>query len=162
MLSFLVVSRSVVSDSFRTPLTVAWDLLVAQLVRNPPAMQETPVLFLGWEDPLEKGMATHSRYWILQYPVTGLENSIDRGAWQTTVHGIAESARTEQPSTAQTVAHQAPLSMGFSRQEYWNGLPFPSPGDLPDPRIKPMSPALEGGFLTAEPLGKPKLSSTIK
>ena len=41
-----------------------------------------------------------------------------------------------------TVAHQAPLPMGFSRQEYWSGLPFPSPGDLPDPGIKPRSPAL--------------------
>ena len=41
------------------------------------------------------------------------------------------------------VAHQAPLSMGFSRQEYWSGLPFPSPGDLPDPGIKPRPPALQ-------------------
>ena len=53
--------------------------------------------------------------------------------------------------TPGTVAHQAPLSMGFSRQEYWSGLPFPSPKDLPDPRIKPSSPALAGGFFTAEP-----------
>ena len=44
--------------------------------------------------------------------------------------------------TPWTVAYQAPLSMGFSRQEYWSGLPFPSPGDLPDPRIEPRSPAL--------------------
>ena len=44
--------------------------------------------------------------------------------------------------TPWTVAHQAPPSMGFSRQEYWSGLPFPSPGDLPDPRIEPRSPAL--------------------
>ena len=41
--------------------------------------------------------------------------------------------------TTWTVAHQAPLSMGFSRQEYWSGLPFPPPGDLPNPGIKPMS-----------------------
>ena len=46
-----------------------------------------------------------------------------------------------------TVARQAPLSMGFSRQEYWNEVPFPSPGDLPDP-VSPMSPALAGGFFT--------------
>ena len=48
-----------------------------------------------------------------------------------------------------TVAHQAPLSMEFSRQEYWSGLPFPSPGDLPNPEIEPVSlrsPALAGGF----------------
>ena len=47
-----------------------------------------------------------------------------------------------------TVAHQALLSMGFSRQEYCSGLPSPSPGDLPDPGITPMSPALAGGFFT--------------
>ena len=47
-----------------------------------------------------------------------------------------------------TVARQAPLSLGFSRQEYWSGLPFPSPGDLPDPGIKPESPALASGFFT--------------
>ena len=55
------------------------------------------------------------------------------------------------------VAHQAPLSMGFSRQEYWSGLPFPSPGDLPDPGIElmsPGSPTLQVGFFTTEPLGK--------
>ena len=57
--------------------------------------------------------------------------------------------------TQQTVAHQTPLSMGFSRQEYWSRLPFPSPGDLSDPGIKAVFPALAGGFLTTEPPGKP-------
>ena len=57
-----------------------------------------------------------------------------------------------------TVAHQAPLSMGFPRQEYWNGLPFPPSGDLPDPGIKPMSPSLAGGFFTTEPPEKPETS----
>ena len=47
-----------------------------------------------------------------------------------------------------TVVHQAPLSMAFSRQEYWSGLPFPSPGDIPDIGIKPTTPALAGGFFT--------------
>ena len=60
-----------------------------------------------------------------------------------------------------TVAHQAPLSMGFPRQEYWSGLPFPPPGDLPDPGIKLVSPALEGRFFTAEPLGKPKIQTYV-
>ena len=53
--------------------------------------------------------------------------------------------------TLWTVSHQAPLSMGFSRQEYWSGLPCPPPGDLPNPGLKPtslMSPALAGGFFT--------------
>ena len=57
--------------------------------------------------------------------------------------------------TPWTVAHQASLSMGFPRQEFWSGLPFPYPGDLPDLGIKPASPALEGGFFTTEPPGKP-------
>ena len=47
-----------------------------------------------------------------------------------------------------TVAHQAPLSVGFSRQEYWNGLPCPPPGNLPDPGIEPESPFLAGEFFT--------------
>ena len=50
-----------------------------------------------------------------------------------------------------TVAHQAPLSMGFSRQEDWSGLPFPSPGDLPNPGIEPRSPAFQADTLTSEP-----------
>ena len=58
-------------------------------------------------------------------------------------------------ATPWTVAHQAPPSMGFSRQEYWSGLPFPSPGDLPDPGIKPGSPSLQADALTSEPPGKP-------
>ena len=53
------------------------------------------------------------------------------------------------------LAHQAPLSMGFSRQEYWSMLPFPSPGDIPNPRIKPVSPSLAGRFCTTKPPGQP-------
>ena len=56
--------------------------------------------------------------------------------------------------TLWTVAHQAPLSMGFSKQEYWSGLPFPSPGDLPNPGIEPRSPALQTDTLSSEPPGK--------
>ena len=58
------------------------------------------------------------------------------------------------------LAHQASLSMGLSQEEYWSGLPFPCPGGLPDPGIKPTSPAspaLAGGFFTREPPGKPKI-----
>ena len=54
----------------------------------------------------------------------------------------------------QIVAHQVPLSMGFSRQEYWSGLPFPPPGDLPDPRIEPRCPALQADYLLSELPGK--------
>ena len=56
--------------------------------------------------------------------------------------------------TLWTVTYQAPPSMGFSRQEYWSGLPFPSPGDLPDPGIEPGSPALQADALTSDPPGK--------
>ena len=56
--------------------------------------------------------------------------------------------------TPWTVAYQAPLSMGFSRQEYWSGLPFPSPWNLPDPGIEPGSPALQTDALLSEPPGK--------
>ena len=59
------------------------------------------------------------------------------------------------------VARQAPLSMGFFRQEYWSGLPFPSPGDLPRPGIEPGSPALQADSLPAAPPGKPNIRSTI-
>ena len=54
-----------------------------------------------------------------------------------------------------TVAHKAPQSMGFPRQEYWSGLPFPSLVGLPDPGIEPGSPALTGGFFTTETSAKP-------
>ena len=57
--------------------------------------------------------------------------------------------------TSWTVAHQAPLSIRFSKEEYWSELPFPSPGALPDPGIGPMSPALAGKFLTVESQGSP-------
>ena len=84
--------------------------------------QELQVQSLGWEDPLEKEIATHS--------------SVPAGInpW--------------------TVACQAPLSMGFSGQEYWSGLPWPSPGDLPDPGIDPLYPALQADSLLTELSGK--------
>ena len=58
-------------------------------------------------------------------------------------------------ATPWTVAHQPPPSMGFSWQEYWSGLPFPSPEDLPDPRIKPRSPALQEDSLPSDQQGSP-------
>ena len=58
--------------------------------------------------------------------------------------------------TPWTVAHQVPLSVGFPKQEYWRGLPLPTPEDLPHQGTEPMSPALAGGFFIIEPSGKPK------
>ena len=67
-------------------------------------------------------------------------------------------------ATPWTVAHQAPPSLGFSRQEYWSGLPFPSPGDLPHPGIEPTflaSPALAGGFFTTSATWEAPSSHTV-
>ena len=64
-------------------------------------------------------------------------------------------SRAQLFATLWTVALQAPLTMGFPRQEYWSELPFPSAGDLPNPGIKPGFPALQADSLTAESPGKP-------
>ena len=66
------------------PLQYSWASLVVQLIKNPPAMQETWVQSLGWEEPLENGMATHSS-------ILGWRIPVDRGAWWATVHGVAKS-----------------------------------------------------------------------
>ena len=69
-------------------------------------------------------------------------------------------AESDSLVTLWTVAGQAPLSTGFPRQEYWRGLPLPSPGDLPDPGIEPVPPALAGRVFTAVPPGKPQRTNT--
>ena len=71
---------------------------------------------------------------------------------------VKSLSRVRLSATPWTVAYQAPPSMGFSRQNHWSGLPFPSPGDLPKPGIKPGSPALQADALTSEPPGKPSWS----
>ena len=62
--------------------------------------------------------------------------------------------------TAWAVAHQAPLSLRFPRQEYWSGLPFPAPGDLPDPGMEPVSPALQADSLLLNDQGSPSVKGT--
>ena len=64
---------------------------------------------------------------------------------------VKSLSRVQLFATPWTVAYQASLTMGFFRQEYWSGLPFPSPGDLPDPGIEPRSPALQTDALTSQP-----------
>ena len=76
-------------------------------------------------------------------------------SWEKVKVKVKSLSRVRLFETPWTVAHQAPLSMGFSRQEYWSGLPFPSPGDLPYPGIEHRSPALQADALTSEPPGKP-------
>ena len=68
-------------------------------------------------------------------------------------------SRVQLFETPWAVAYQVPPSMGFSRQEYWSGLPFSSPGDLPDPGVEPGSPAFQADALTSEPPGKPIIVS---
>ena len=71
---------------------------------------------------------------------------------------VSCSVMSDSFATPWRVAHQAPLFMGFSRQEYGNGLPFPSPGYDPDPGIEPRSPSLPAESLPSEPPGKPLTS----
>ena len=68
---------------------------------------------------------------------------------------VKSIGRVQLFATPRTVAYQAPPSIGLSRQEYWSGLPFPSPGDLPEPGIEPGSPTLQADALPSEPPGKP-------
>ena len=142
---------------------------MAQLVNNLPAMQVTWVQSLGWEDPLEEGMATHSS--ILAWRIlwteepgglqsTGLQRAINTFAslhqmppptlraplppalslflllFNLFCHVLSHFSHVQLFSTPWTAACQTPLTMKYSRQEYWSGEPFPSPGDLPNPGIK--------------------------
>ena len=67
---------------------------------------------------------------------------------------VSHSVMSDTFVTPWTVAHQAPQCIGFPREEYWSGLPFPSPGHLPNPGIEPRSPAVQADSLLSEPPGK--------
>ena len=73
-------------------------------------------------------------------------------------HKVKLPSRVQLFGTPWTIAHQAPPSMEFSRQKYWSGLPFPSPGDLPNQGIEPGSPTLQADTLPSKPPGNPKTS----
>ena len=88
-----------------------WASLVAQMVKNLPSMQETWVPSLGWEDPLEESIATHSSILAWRIPK-------DRGAWRATVHGVAESDTTESLSTAHTMRTYC-LAQGTPLNTLW-------------------------------------------
>ena len=118
----------------------------------------------GWRDPLwYPGKTTEASVWQ-HFPMWGIVPScLSCLSWIIVTVSASPSlsektsqllSRVRLFTTPWTVAYQASLSMGFSRQEYWSGLPFPSPGDLPDPGIEPSSPTLEADTLTSEPPGK--------
>ena len=94
---------------------------------------------------------------MLQGPKTEPQTSgiPDPGKWSFAV-AVYSLSHAQVFVTAWIVAHWAPLSMGFPRQEYWSGLPFPSLGDRPNPGTESVSPALAGRFFTTEPLGSPR------
>ena len=83
---------SELSKLFRQQQRLSWASLAARTVKNPPARRETWVPSLGWEDPLEEAMATHSSILVWRIPM-------DRGAWEATVHGVAELDTTERLRT---------------------------------------------------------------
>ena len=86
--------------------------------------------------------------WSLQVHTNPLSRPILRIWWWLLLTPVRLFA------TPWTIAHQVPLPLGFPKQEYWSGLPFPPPGNLPHPGIEPASPALTGGFVTIEPSTK--------
>ena len=77
-------SESFPGEGIRYTLQYSWAFLLAQMVKNPPTMWETWVRSLGWEDPLEEGIATHSNIFAWRIPM-------DRGAWEATIHGATKS-----------------------------------------------------------------------
>ena len=123
--------------------------LVAQRLKCLPPMQETRVQPLGWEDPLEKEMVTHSSILAWRIPWREMPGRLQSTGSQRVGQDWATSLTYF--VILRTEVCQAPLSMGFSRQEYWSKWPCPPPGDLSNPVIKPaflMSPEMAGGFFT--------------
>ena len=127
--------------------------------------QEAWVWSLSQKDPLEKERAAHSSILSWKIPSTHTHTHTHTTHLNVCVVSSQDSpmccawslSRAWLFATFQTVAHQAPLPMGFSRQEYWSGLPCPPPGDLPNPGIVPRSPTLQADSLPSEPPGKPLL-----
>ena len=116
-------------------------------------------------------MGIHSSVLAWRTPWTeepgGLQSTGSRRVWHnwsdlTCTHTLSRFSHVRLYVTSWTVAHQAPLSMGFSRQEYWSGFPCPPPGDCPDPGIEPMSPVLpvpQVDFLPLSHWGSPPFAT---
>ena len=111
----------------------------------------------NWENSLFPSALSCVSMTVSFFYIGPQNNSVSHFAGHTMLVRVSTFQHVRLFVTPRTVAHQAPLSMEFSRQEYWSRLPFPSPGDHPNPGIKlafPESPALAGRFFTTAPPGK--------
>ena len=139
----------------QTVLDILWALshLIQPSIAEPKPLINSLSYFINWSVPIlalfslccyirDFSKKTDYFRWLLreEFQESGGESQMARTYLLSGL--VAKSCRTF--ATPWTVAHQTPLSMGFLRQEYWSGLPFPSPADLPDPGIKPASPELPG------------------
>ena len=106
----------------------------------------------------EMQIQTTARYHLMLVRMAIIKMTANNKCWKVLVAQVMFDSFF---ATPWTVACQAPLSMRFSRQEYWSGLPFPSPGDLPDPGIRPVSPALKGSFFTTESPEEPWMTCIL-
>ena len=119
-------------------------------------MQEMWVQSLAWEDPPEKQMTTHSSILPWEIPWTEEPGGLQSMGLQKSQTWLSEWKWKLLSHVQLFVAPWTIQSMEFSRSEYWSGQPFPSPGDLPNPGIKPTSPTWQADSLPAEPQGKSK------
>ena len=138
------------------------DSLVAQRVKHLPAMRETWVRSLGQEDPLEKELATHSSILAWRMPWTVPTTGSQRVGESDTTEQLHCHFQVKWKSLSHVQFFATPWtiqSMEFSRPESWNGQPFPSPGHLPNPGIKPKSAALQADSLPTELSGRARKES---
>ena len=133
--------------------------LVVQCSRLPPQGAQIPSLIqqLRSHTPKKKKEREKSAA-TAQSSLLNLCRIVECLRWKGSCVYVLSCIVMSDSVTPWTIACQALLSMGFSRQEYWRGLPFPSPGDLPQPGIEPQSSALLADSLSSEPPGKPKVS----
>ena len=126
------------------PLQYSWASLVTQTVKSLPAMRETWVRSLGWEVPWRRAWQPTPVF--LPGEPHGQRSLAGCGPCGHEEPGATKRPSTELPCRVQLLSgvsvtpRPAPLSMGFSQQEHWNGLSFPPPGDLPDPGVEHASP----------------------
>ena len=128
-----------------------WELLLLLLLLLPLPCAKFLMIYVHYFEFLRKESLRKSSYAICSVEVRSRNRIWWRILrWRVTLDNLCTcSVTSDSSATPWTTDCQAPLSMGFSRQEYWSLLPFTPPGNLPDPGIEPASPALAGGFLTS-------------